>query len=121
MSVDRYFGRRYSPGAYNCLHFAADVWRDLAGEDIAERLSGLLTNGLASRDVTRKTLRAFRVVEDAPPFNCLVIMQRPRATPHIGVWIRGRVLHLQSRIGVSHLPLHVATFGYRKVRFFVPS
>lgn len=121
MSVDLYFGRRYAPGLYNCLHFSVDVWKDLMGQDIQERLEGLLSGRIVGRDVARRTVEAFRVVEPSPPFTCLVLMQRPRSAPHVGVWIRGRVLHIQNRVGVQHMPLEIASLGFRKVRFILPS
>lgn len=121
MSVDRYFGRRYSPGLYNCFHFSVDVWKDLTGEDLRVRLDGLLSGSVAGRSITRQTVQAFRFLDPEPPFNCLVLMQRARSAPHIGVWIRGRVLHIQNKAGVHHMPLEIASLGFRKVRFFLPS
>lgn len=119
MSIDHYFGRTYRPGQYNCLHFAADVWRDLTGEDLHEHLAGLIGGRLGDRAATRHTLASFTFL-DKPHGRCLVLMQRPRRQPHIGVWLNGSVLHLQSTFGVQFMPLHIAAFGFKKVRFFVP-
>lgn len=120
MSVDKYFTRVYRPGAYNCLHFAAEVWLDITGHDLHDQLTSLMQFRLGDRSVERGHVRDFVVLEK-PEDPCLVMMQRLRRVPHIGVWIRGSVLHLQARSGVQYMPLHVAAFGFERVRYFKPA
>lgn len=116
MSVDRYFARRYDARTYNCLHFACDVWRDETGEDLSGRLAGLLGEP-EERRVRREHLRAFeRLAEPRSP--CLVLMHSPREAPHVGVFLRGKVLHLSAERGVEFAPVEVATRGFRTVRYF---
>lgn len=114
-SVDPYLGRTYDRRRYDCLHFAADVWRDLTGEDLRERLAGLL-GAPADRHVRLRHLRAFRHLA-APRSPCLVLFQRPRTPPHIGVFLRGRVLHLREQ-GAVHQPLELAALGWTSVRCY---
>lgn len=115
LSVDKYFSRRYDRKTYNCLHFARDVWFDLTNVDITDRLQGVLFPD--RRVPTRSLLRSF-VLLDAPTEPCLVMMHRPRVAPHIGVFVRGKVLHI-TELGVEFLPRAVASRGFQSVRFYV--
>jgi hypothetical protein len=44
-------------------------------------------------------------------------MQRPKTPPHIGVFLRGKVLHLKES-GAEFQPLDVASFGFTKMGFY---
>jgi hypothetical protein len=112
VSIDRHLAARWSP-AYDCLAFAADIWRDATGEDLRGRLDGLFTR---ERVPAPRHFRAFERLA-APASPCLVLMRRPRAEPHLGVFLRGRVAHLTGR-GAVWLPLNLACFGYPRVEFF---
>ncbi len=114
MSIDCYLGRRYNNRSYNCLHFARDVWYDLTGVDITDRLSGLFNP--IDRIVKRENLATFTRL-DSPVDPCLVLMQRPRVDAHIGVFIRGKVLHIQPT-GVQFVPLEFASRGFKTVRYY---
>lgn len=114
MSIDRHLAARWSP-AYDCLSFAADLWRDETGEDLRGRLDGLFVRA-KDRAPAPRHFRAFERLA-APSSPCLVLLRRPRAQPHIGVFLRGRVAHLTER-GAFHVPLEVARFGYARVEFF---
>jgi len=107
-------GRRSSPG-YNCAHFACEVWAAETGQDITATLRGVLfpprERCLRLRDVREVT------VLDKPVSPCLVLMRNQWST-HVGVWLRGKVLHLLEDGGVQYMPLKVATIGFPKVRFF---
>ena len=114
-SVDLFMDRRYRSRTYDCLHFTRDVWLEAAGDDIGERLASLLGRG-RDRKVSKEHRRAFRKLS-APEDPCLVLMRRPRASPHIGVYIRGRVLHIWER-GVEFMPVDVAARGFSSTEFY---
>ena len=115
MSVDRYLDRVRTP-RYNCAAFARDVWLDLTGEDIGNALAGLLGRLTGAR-LSREAVRAFRELP-TPVSPCLVTFQRPRGPLHVGVYIRGRVLHLVGT-GVQYQPIAVAARTFKTVRFCV--
>lgn len=117
MSIDKYFNRRYSAKNYNCAHLVCEVWQDLTGVDISHSMSGFLCAPTA-RTVPRERLRVFRVVPK-PVTPCIVFMQRLRSPPHVGIWVRGRVLHILENSKVQYQPLDVVTRGFKKVRFVV--
>ena len=114
-SVDRYLGRRFDRISFTCLDLAREVWRDTTGEDLGERLQGLFAPA-AERSLASRHLRAFERLP-GPVSPCLVLMRRPRAAPHIGVFLRGRVIHARER-GVEFQPLEVVSFGFSLVEFY---
>lgn len=118
MSVDRWLAHRHRGDAYNCLHFARDVWLDETGEDLRDRLGLLLAASTAERRIgrAREGVRAFRRLE-RPEDPCLVLMRRPRSEPHAGVYLRGRVLHLTERGAEFHEPA-VASRGFTEVEYY---
>jgi hypothetical protein len=119
VTVDKYLGRQYRPGTYNCLHFATDVWRDLTGQDIRASLDGLLQGALDGRVLRGVHVRAFRRLA-GPLDPCLVLFQAPKAAPHIGVYMRGKVLHIGSQAGVRFVPVQVAALGFPQTTFIQP-
>lgn len=114
-SVDQYLARQYDERNYNCLHFTRDVWLDHTGVDITEHLQNVFTPG--RRTGFKKSLSAFERI-DAPVDPCLVMMHRPRVAPHIGVFLRGKVLHIWER-GVEFLPVALASRGFDSVRYYL--
>lgn len=112
MSVDVYFDRRYKRSEYNCLAFASEVWKDLTGQDIATPLAELLAGGRVSRAQGQGFVRRDNLTDP-----CLVLMQRRRATPHVGVYVRGRVLHI-TESGVEYQPLDVVSRAFTSTRFY---
>jgi hypothetical protein len=113
-SFDQYLARAYDHRRYNCLHFARDVMLDLTGVDIGERLAGVLDP--ETRTLGKRHFDAFRRLE-TPESPCLVFMSRRRGEPHVGVFARGRVLHIRER-GVQFQPLEVAALGFEIVRYY---
>lgn len=117
-SVDRWLSARHLGDEYNCLHFARDVWLAETGEDLEERLSGLLGSAAEGRRAARhRPDRSAMRRLDAPEDPCLVLMRRPRSQPHAGVYLRGRVLHLTERGAEFHEP-GVAARGFSKLEYY---
>lgn len=112
MSTDDYLDRVYVPKIYTCYHFVAEVLKDLTSKDLSESLAHLFNTGRLSK----AHVRLFTELK-SPVDGCVVIMQRPNINPpHMGIFIRGRVLHLH-RKGVEYQPLDIATRGFPSVRF----
>lgn len=115
MSIDRFLGRKYNKQAYNCAHLVAEVWQAETGIDIAHKLAGFLRPP-RERSVAFELRRAFRRLE-APQSPCIVLMTRPHSVPHVGIYLRGKVLHIHE-VGVEYQPIDVATRGFNTVRFY---
>ena len=114
-SVDPYLARKYVEGRYTCSEFARDVWLDLTGEDIGERLR-LLHVAATDRRIRADDYRAFsRLREPSSP--CIALLRRPRTVPHMGVYLRRRILHLNG-LGVFFQTPSVALLGFKTVSYY---
>lgn len=111
-SVDRFLFARRTP-SYDCLDFAADVWEAHTGENIRDRLADLLSHH--GRRIGDARLQFERLPGPQDP--CLVVLHSGRSDPHVGVYLRGRVLHLLGRSPEFTEP-DIAARGFTKVRYF---
>lgn len=116
MSVDKYFGLRYDSKNYHCAHFACDVWRDLTGVDLSSHLLGRLSD-VPSASVNTKFFR--RLKQSSTPVDpSIAIFQYCRGVPHVGVYLRGRLLHISKTQGVRFDRLSDVAAQAKKVRFY---
>lgn len=106
-SIDPFLGRVKSRD-YNCADFAAEVWEYLTGEQARYLVEDW---HIESRS------RLQRINSPANP--CIIIMYAKRIVPHVGIFVRGKVLHLTD-VGVEFQPVYTATRSYRNHRFYVP-
>lgn len=118
-SVDEYLGRRYVVNEYNCFHFVAEVWQDLCGQDVIKLFGDAVIEGAKSSKLSRRLVKGFSYL-DKPEDPCFVMFRNRGQSPHIGIYLRGRVLHIRYNMGVRHEPLHMAQFGFTHTRFFKP-
>lgn len=115
MNVDKWLNKRHKKDIYTCLHFTRDVWLELTGQDITERLHGLLGADNARR-LVRSHFRAFERLQ-APCSPCLVYMRQMGRDPHMGVFVDGRLLHLNKH-GAEYFPLEIAARGFTDFRYY---
>lgn len=115
MSIDKYLDKRYNLKTYNCVHFACDVYREETGNDIHEIFYGLLLSRAERFADFRKLRKMIKHSEPVSP--CIVLFQAPKTEPHVGVFIRGRVLHIQPD-GVKFEELSTTSTFYSKVGFY---
>jgi hypothetical protein len=115
VSVDKYFNREYDVKKYNCAHLVCEAWKDLTGFDLVGVLGGFLS-GAKDRKTILSDLRKMQPLDKVTD-PCIVLMQQGRNAPHIGLYVRGRVLHIRKE-GVEFQPLDVATMGFPRVRFY---
>ena len=112
--IDPFLGRRRTPD-YTCLHLARDVWLSETGQDLADRLPGLFAAHTAPR-LTRREIAGFDRL-NAPQSPCLAVMSGFGPELHIGIFVRGRIIHLTRR-SVEFMEPDVAVRGHSKVRFY---
>ncbi len=114
MSVDKWLNKRYDPINYNCAHFACEVFKDETGFDLSTCLHGFY-GGKGTKDTSiKKIVRLHRPVS---PCITLLIPNGSKE-PHIGVYLRGRVLHLSKDVGVLYQRLELVKIGFATVRFY---
>lgn len=114
--LDDLFWKQYDRQNYNCAHFARDVWQIETGADITETLSGFLLPP-GERKVDPGLRRKFKRLSK-PVSPCIVLMHRPKSVPHVGVYLRGKVIHLHEK-GVEFVSMDIATRGFKKMGFYV--
>ncbi len=114
--TDKYFGRKYDAKNYNCAHFVCDVWQDETGKDIRQAMGGFLA-GRGDRRAILADLRAFKRLQ-APQSPCIALFQSPRQAPHVGIFLRGRVLHISKEQGVRFDRMEYAALGAKKIGFY---
>ena len=109
LEIDRYLVRRFDLVHQNCWHLVRDAWRDLTGVDLGDRTPQRITKAaLVGRFDT--DVPAFAKL-DTPADPCIVLMTSEGAVPHVGVFVRGKVLQM-TQGGASYMPLGIATLGY---------
>lgn len=113
--IDKFFGRKHHPKTYNCAHFVCDVLAELKSPEMGELLKGFLC-AKKDRKILKDDLSKITVLQK-PVDLCVVLMQRPKASTHVGIYLKGKVLHLSSQ-SVQYQPLDVVAFGFKRVRFF---
>lgn len=116
ISVDRYFSRTYNRKSYNCAHLVCEAWKDMTGQDISGALRGFLNGRGEGRAILNDLRRFKRLTEPQSP--CIVLFHATKQAPHVGIYIRGRVLHIQSR-GVEFQPLDVVSLGFKRTGFYL--
>jgi hypothetical protein len=101
---------------YKCFDFVREVWRESFGVDLGDQLKGL-SAALDDRRIKASEVKGFTKLEN-PVDPCFVIFQRHRTTPHIGIWHKGRVLHLQGGASAQFSRLKDIARRYTKVSYY---
>lgn len=104
--------RRYISLVYTCYHFAAEVWKDLTDIDLSNEIQDIFSNAHLSKE----HIKRFNILSE-PISPCLVVMQRGRTVPHIGVYVDGGIIHIHGH-GVEYQNIPTATRGFHHVRYF---
>lgn len=115
-SVDAFLDRTYIEGKYTCYDFVREVWKEITGVDIGDMARPTIgKEGMAGEwdYVAAKWQRL-----DALKEPCVVLFQRPRMIPHVGVYIRGKVLHLPKDSNARFEELSVASIGFKRLSYY---
>ena len=115
MNLDQFYNRTYNSKTYNCAHFVVEVWVHITGDNIAHILKGFLLPP-ENRYVDSKLFKHFKKLNE-PKSPCIVLMQRPKTPPHVGVYFKGRVFQITEQC-VDYQPVDVATQGFNKVGYY---
>lgn len=117
MNLDRFYSRVYNEKTYNCAHFVCEVWKDLTGEDITHKLTGMMT--VKNERVVDPKLRfKFKKLDGKPNQPCLIVMHRRRIGSHVGIYLNDKVLHI-TESGVERVSVEIATYGFDKFGFYL--
>jgi hypothetical protein len=115
-SIDPFLCRMQS-STYNCMDFTREVWLFLTDgqEDVVEKLKRLVGD-FTNRKVTASGLKGFQKLKQ-PVSPCFAVMQRFKFTPHVGIYIDGRILHLHNR-GVELREPNIAKSYYQRIAYY---
>ena len=115
MNFDKYFDLQYDESKYNCVNFVCDAYKDLFHIDIKDVFEGAFT-GRGNRKLRVHSLERLRRLE-GPISPSIALFQAGRKNPHVGIWINGRILHMNSS-GVQWCPLENMMLQFNRVRFY---
>lgn len=115
MSFDHLMGRVYDVDHYNCAHFVCEAWQYETGQDLAHRMQGFLKT-VSDRKFLKTDMQQFTKLT-TPVSPCVVVFHMPRESPHVGLFIRGKVIHI-SRDGVKFQSLDVVKMGFKRVSYY---
>lgn len=115
--VENYLSKQHSMIRYNCWDFIREVWLELMNEDIGFRTP----KGASREDMKYKFAREEVEFEriNKPQDPCIVLFTRKTALPHVGVYVKGKVLHLPEHNTGKHEPLSIAALGFKETRFYL--
>lgn len=99
---------KYDADKYCCEHFLIDAYKHYTGKDISNRL---LTSGFFNAS----NLRQFMPVTE--PTQHTIVLFRDKGKAHVGLWLDGRVLHLEPH-GVVWQSLNIVMQGFERVVFY---
>lgn len=116
MNTNPYLSRCYDQRYYNCFDFVREVWLELTGVDLQCQTQDQCTD---PQELTERALHVSSKLHRLPALTdpCLILFQRPRIAPHIGVFLDTRVLHLRER-GPLYQPLSQITPMYPEMSFY---
>jgi hypothetical protein len=115
IDIDSFLDRRFDISRYNCWHFLREVWLELTGEDLGDRTPERLSqNALVAR--FDSDVPAFKKLP-GPADPSLALMTRRGSIPHVGVYIKGRILQL-AKDGPTYLPPRLAAMGFDEIGYY---
>ena len=112
--VDRYLEKRFTR-TYNCFSFTRDVWLELTNIDLGDQTPKEFGIDVYNEQALKVANTLIKLEKPENP--SIVLLQRSRIEPHIGVYHGGRVLHL-TKAGAYYMPLDQVSAGYTKIGFY---
>lgn len=98
----------YDADRYCCEHFLIDAYKHYRQIDLSPKL---LTSGFFNV----RNLRQFVQVDKPSQYS--IVLFRAKNQAHVGLWIDGRVLHLEPH-GVVWQSLEIVKQGFDRVLFY---
>lgn len=99
---------KYDADKYCCEHFLIDAYKHYRQIDLSPKL---LTSGF----FCASNLRQFMRVDE--PLQHTIVLFRDKGKAHVGLWLDGRVLHLEPH-GVVWQPLDYIKRDFDRVIFY---
>jgi len=113
VSIDEFLYREYDRRTYNCLHFAAEVWMSLTGDD---RLLKVDEQDFKAGKIANM-FRGMTRVDGPTDSPSMVLMETLEGENHIGVCSQRRLLHINTG-GPQNLCLDAVSAQFKRMRFY---
>lgn len=118
MIIDEYIMRDYNDPSYNCWDFTRDVWMDLTNFDIGDRTPIPPSSISIVKRINRQKHEFEKLLEPLSP--SIVLMKITGKLPHIGVYIKGKILHLTDSVAkyesISSLQINVIEMNFYRCK-----
>lgn len=116
MGLDHFLSRTYHADKYTCLHFADDVWRELRGESLIDRLHGIDGTQANIGIMQSSAMRNFRKLS-RPESPCIVFFRNPGFYNHVGIFVDGSILHL-TETGAAYQRINVIAPQFKRIGYY---
>jgi len=113
VSIDELLSREFDRSTYNCLHYSADCWEFLTGDD---RLKKVREDAIEGQSLAQ-IFREFRKCIEATVAPSIALMDTLDGKTHMGVCYRRRLLHI-NEAGCQFLPVDAFSSMYKNMRFY---
>ena len=118
-SVESFLTKEFDAKHYNCWHFACDVWSSLTGQLYMAAKVDYPADSTAQLHERALSITGSFATLSGPRSPCFVLMRRQRLEPHVGIYLKGNILHLNER-GVFYAPADSVTAIYPTVTYHAP-
>ena len=115
--IEKYLTWEFDMQRQNCFDMARAFWAELTGVQLGRQTPYEIAVDAFTLRAEQVAARLKKVETIVDP--CLVLMQRERINPHVGVFYRGRILHLDYRQGAAYEALDHVTARFTKVSYYV--
>jgi cell wall-associated NlpC family hydrolase len=115
IDINSYLDRSFDEKTYNCYDFVREVWLELTGVDLGQQTPTVKT-------IDTYTIQALYVANTLielpkPKDPCIVLLLRKRSIPHVGIYVKNKVLHL-SKTGAQFVPLSSVSASFTTVKYY---
>jgi len=100
---------------YHCGHFLLDAWMFITKQDISCAIGGLLLP-LDQCNMKGCDLTKLKWI-DEPEDPCIMSMRNARGLGHVGIYVKGKMLHLAQHYPCI-IPLEQVMTHYRGLRYY---
>lgn len=116
-SVDKYLEKKHNMTTYNCWDFIREIWMDIKEQDIGFRTPDNVTRKEMKEKFAREEKQFKKLSEPVDP--CIVLFKRRMILPHVGIYVRGKVLHLPEHSYGKFEPLGIVSLGFLETGFYL--
>jgi hypothetical protein len=115
-AVDKYLDRKFNLQNYNCWDLVREAWLELKGVDVGNRTPNPPT-ALSRIKRFRDQEKDFTKLEK-PESPCIALFKRPKLIPHVGIYYKGKVLHLPETGAAYQAVELIMKTGFTQVGYY---